>query len=457
MLKFKDLVSIAGVLLLLTFFSCASTTKAGPKKIVGLSLGDVIVRSADEIALKIPPLSRIALMRIDTPDELAPAVKTALMAALKQVRLEAAAPESIEYVRRENGLEEPAAGKAGLKSTQLIATQAAVQYYLTGQLAKSGSRYNFSLKLTNLTTGKDELSLKWNPINDSLEITPPEDDPVGAPVADEPVPPPKPPAPREGTPPSAGNYLDQALTAALQGETDAAMGHFLKGLEQNSDYLWAYYWRAYINSQNDDTTLVISDYVQVARLAPANLTAYVNLGLLYTAKGDYNRAIDAYTQAIRIEPRNPKHYNSRGVAYALMDQASLAIADFTQVIKIDSKNTAAYTYRAEEYAAEADADRALRDFNQAIKLDPQYAAAYRGRGKLHSDNGEYEKAVDDYSQAISLEPDYAETYTLRGNLYLRQLSSQKKAIADFTEAVRLEPGNQRYRQNLKAARTMRVR
>ena len=55
---------------------------------------------------------------------------------------------------------------------------------------------------------------------------------------------------------------------------------------------------------------------------------------------------------------------------------------------------------------------------------------------------EYQKAIADYTEAIRLDPGDAETYRDRGYTW-GELKDYQKAIADYTEAIRLDPKNPR--------------
>lgn len=61
------------------------------------------------------------------------------------------------------------------------------------------------------------------------------------------------------------------------------------------------------------------------------------------------------------------------------------------------------------------------------------------QGRLKEDNGDVPGALADYTEAIRVEPGYAPAYYRRAELRLRQADGQG-ALADFTEAIRHDPG-----------------
>jgi tetratricopeptide (TPR) repeat protein len=58
------------------------------------------------------------------------------------------------------------------------------------------------------------------------------------------------------------------------------------------------------------------------------------------------------------------------------------------------------------------------------------------------DSSDIDKAIADYTQAINLEPTNAPIYFRRGNAYYGK-GNYDQAIADYTKAIRLEPDNTR--------------
>lgn len=54
----------------------------------------------------------------------------------------------------------------------------------------------------------------------------------------------------------------------------------------------------------------------------------------------------------------------------------------------------------------------------------------------------YDKAIADYTEAIRLNPEFAAAFHNRGETWLNK-GEFDKALADLTEAIRLNPNNER--------------
>ena len=82
-------------------------------------------------------------------------------------------------------------------------------------------------------------------------------------------------------------------------------------------------------------------------------------------------------------------------------------------------------------------DRALEYFTNAIRRNP-CAAEYSKRGGVWFWKGENDKAIADYTEAIRLDPKDPIAYSSRGGAWYNK-GENDKAIADCTEANRLDP------------------
>jgi tetratricopeptide (TPR) repeat protein len=173
---------------------------------------------------------------------------------------------------------------------------------------------------------------------------------------------------------------------------------------------------------------------------PGTAGTFLDRGIQFTARGDFDRAIENFSEAIKLKPNFAAAYNNRGIAYYNKKDYDREIADYTQAIRLDPDYAPAYYNRGIAYNNKGDYDRAIADCTQAIRLDPDYAKAYYNRGNAYYYKGDYDRAITDYDQAIRLNPDHPGAYNNRGNSY-RNKGDYDRAIADYNQAIRIDPNN----------------
>ena len=71
-----------------------------------------------------------------------------------------------------------------------------------------------------------------------------------------------------------------------------------------------------------------------------------------------------------------------------------------------------------------------------MKLAPKAAVVFEGRGCVHLRLPEIDMAIADFTQAIRIDPDFAVAYRNRGHAYEKQ-GDLTKAKSDFESAKRL--------------------
>src|SRR5262245_8180565 len=73
------------------------------------------------------------------------------------------------------------------------------------------------------------------------------------------------------------------------------------------------------------------------------------------------------------------------------------------------------------------------------RLSPQnLAISFYNRGIWWADKREYDRAISDYTEALRIDPGYSNAYHNRGNAWHNK-REYDKAIADFNESIRLTP------------------
>ena len=124
-----------------------------------------------------------------------------------------------------------------------------------------------------------------------------------------------------------------------------------------------------------------ADYTEITLTNPRFAPAWVNLGRVQMAQGNYEGALSCFTRAIELNPEDANtFFNAGDVLYRL----------------------GAYEAAVETYTA-------------GLQRDPHYAQGFFALGNAYFQMGAYDSAVMAYQQALTLQPDHAEA---RHNLQL---------------------------------------
>jgi tetratricopeptide (TPR) repeat protein len=75
-----------------------------------------------------------------------------------------------------------------------------------------------------------------------------------------------------------------------------------------------------------------------------------------------------------------------------------------------------------------------------VEREPKDALSFHNRGETYDRKGDYDRAIADFTEAIRLDPNFALAYRSRGAAYHAK-GDYDRAVADSTEAIRLNPGD----------------
>lgn len=95
---------------------------------------------------------------------------------------------------------------------------------------------------------------------------------------------------------------------------------------------------------------------------------------------------------------------------------------------------------ADTYRLEGDYDQAIEKSTAIIKRYPgisEVAPDYNRRGQSYQGKGDFDRAIADFDEAIRLQPNFAEAYFNRCDT-LRRIGDIDRALADCVEAARLK-------------------
>ncbi len=150
-------------------------------------------------------------------------------------------------------------------------------------------------------------------------------------------------------------------------------------------------------------------------------------------------------------PLLPAQAQQGCVEHPASAQADAVMAACSAIITANTAGkpelAAAHVNRAYISLSKGDLDAAGRDTEAALALDPDHAPAHIGRASVYSRQGRLDDALKELDTAIRLNPNSDVAFNNRGIVKSRTAGREADAIADFTQAIRLNASESRFYLN----------
>ncbi len=260
-----------------------------------------------------------------------------------------------------------------------------------------------------------------------------------------------------GLPTILGAYrVDEALAdfaAALAVKTDFALAPDIKAYVEKqvlapagkADEAVKKLHQALDTFENGKVDEALMQYDQAIKLDPNFREAYLDRGLMYKYKGQWDKAIADFDQGVKLSFGEVpvQVYFERGLAKAQKGDFDQAIADLTASIERSPSPylgfiRQAYGLRAEAFMVKKDYPKAAADYSKVLDIDPKGAYSYKMRGRARYEMADANGAIADYTKSIELDDKDPDVFFMRGYAY----GSQKKfaeAKADLEHSLQMSP------------------
>ncbi len=188
--------------------------------------------------------------------------------------------------------------------------------------------------------------------------------------------------------------------------------------------------------ERQQLSCAIAAFEAAVRQDPNLWEARFNLSLALLQKHDAARAARELRVAVRIKPDDPLGHIALGEALGELGQNDPAIEEFKLALKSDPKSVPALDGLAKALIAQKRYSAALA----YLKDGPSDPALQDDLAVAYSSNGDVAEAVKLLAQLVQQNPASADRHARLGIAYTQE-SQFRQAVAEFQEALRLDPGN----------------
>jgi tetratricopeptide (TPR) repeat protein len=207
--------------------------------------------------------------------------------------------------------------------------------------------------------------------------------------------------------------------------------------EKGADELFATAVRAFDAHKYDEAEALFS---RVLKMAPNNVSAAYNLGVVSERRGDFRRARERYEAAHALDPGHTPTLLNLGKVYRLQARFDQAIALYERALKLPGRefdpqllNNLTVAYRlARQY------EKAVQTIQKLLSRTRDNPEAYKNLALIYYDQGNYRLAEFVSATARKLDERDPGVYNNLGMIYLKQ-EDKPRALAQFQKAVRLDP------------------
>jgi tetratricopeptide (TPR) repeat protein len=170
---------------------------------------------------------------------------------------------------------------------------------------------------------------------------------------------------------------------------------------------------------------------------PADVDLLLQRAGLYRDARRWEEMIRDLDRVIQVDPRNVTALGMRGLGHGLLGRIDQAFADVDAALAIEPERAGIHGLRGSLLLNTGRPREAVEAMSRAIAIAPD-ARVYFDRAFCHRLLGEPRRALADYTQAHRLDPDLVDARCERGHVY-QELGEFSRAVEDFEYCRRNNP------------------
>ncbi len=240
------------------------------------------------------------------------------------------------------------------------------------------------------------------------------------------------------------------------GNTDEAIAAYRAASELESGFVTARNNLAALLQTVGRTNEAIEQYQRLLEQTPDSFAVHLNLGRALYDQGRFDEAVERLNRAVELDPRSAAAHNQLGLALRRRGDINGAIEHYKRAIELDPAGVDAQTNLALLLVRLGKFDVAASGFEHVMRIKPGFPNALIGMGLARAGQGRLAEAVQYLRSAVESDPQDADTRCLLAE-HLLQLGEVEEALAEYREALRLDPDSTTAQQGLRQALERKAR
>ncbi len=252
----------------------------------------------------------------------------------------------------------------------------------------------------------------------------------------------------------AGPRKPQPLPPVCQdlGKSNPRVGDFLTDLARHAT-AEGYNALGVVYAEGNKLNCAIPAFEEALRLDDQDWRARYNLALALIKKGEEAKAVNHLHILIQQKPDSPDVHNSLGSILQQQGELEAAAQEFKAALKCDPGFPPATLNLGQVLIDQKRYTAAIAYLQDALKSSPPPDLTSQLQTTLavaYAESGDSDKAIGILNQVVTAHPDDADAYFNLGTVYanLGPALGHQKAIANFKEALRIDPHNDEARISL---------
>jgi predicted O-linked N-acetylglucosamine transferase (SPINDLY family) len=176
------------------------------------------------------------------------------------------------------------------------------------------------------------------------------------------------------------------------------------------------------------------NYRAATSLDPYSEPAHHRLGDILLKQGILNEAAASYSRALSLMPDSPETINSMGSLLQRIGKLEQAFVCYQKAISLRADYAEAHNNLGQAHKGLGRLAEAIASCEKAVLLKPDLAEAHSNLGEMLTNRGDFKEAMKALRRAIELKPEFYEAHLHLGNAYRGQ-GLLSEAVGAYQDAI----------------------